>query len=82
MIKIKESLPTYFKDMVVDYISLNDFHDDRILSFSHSTNYSKENRIYYTHYNLVYDDKNKPMKIKLSWGESLATLIPLLMSRV
>jgi hypothetical protein len=78
MKKIYDTMPIYLKDMVVDYITLDKYKGENNWSFSHSTKTYIE---YSTHYNLLYDAKNKSLKLNLTYDGSMSTLLPIILSR-
>jgi hypothetical protein len=87
MIYEAKDLPSYFKDMVVDYISLVPCENTSTFYLSHSTtsldSISKHpDDRNCTNYLLLYDAKNKMMKKKLSWETSFSTYITILMAKV
>lgn len=70
--------PSYLKDLFVDYISIDIYDNRDEYSFSHNSKLYTE---YATHYNILFDLKNKPMKHKIGYQESFANFLPILMSR-
>lgn len=82
----QEDLPSYFKDMVVDYISLNEY-EPGVISFTHTkdrldTEFRHPDDRYCTNYLLMFDEKNKVMKMNIQWMPSFSTILTIMMAKV